>query len=185
MIQLSLEQWSAPKMTSFVAMADSATKVLGHIEGLLELNLETMKAALAQAEAGTMRALAVKDPQEFVALQIELCQRAADSMLTYRHRLYEVLIATRDEIDRAAEVENRASQRVQQGLLETMVNAAPSGSAAASLAAWQEVVNATNTFYGSLLSTMAQATQVAESTFNSAATATSNRTRNVPHLSQP
>ncbi|OHV00448.1 hypothetical protein BLA34_12715 [Ralstonia solanacearum] len=157
-----MEQWSAARIAGLATATDLTWKVFEHWERLLDLNLETMKTALAQTEDCAAKAWAIDDPQEFFALQMEWFQRAADSMLTYRYRLYSTLTTTRIEIDKAVEV-------------------APSNGAAPALAAWQDVFNATNTFYECLGSTMTQAAKIAENNFNEAALSASKRIRNSQH----
>jgi hypothetical protein len=56
--------------------------------------------------------------------------------------------------------------------MESAVSNAPTGSTVP-LAAWQEAVKATTTFYESMQTTAKQAVQVAESSFNTAAEAAS------------
>lgn len=150
MMQMPSEQLSATRTAGLAVATDLTWKIFEHVARLLKLNLEAMKATVAQVEDCATRASTMKDPQEFIALQMEWFQRAGDNMLTYRYRLCSTLAATRTEIDKAVE-------------------ATPSNGAAASLAAWKDVFNATNTFYECLQSTMARATQVAESNFNESA----------------
>lgn len=164
-MQMLQEQWSAARIAGLSITTDLTRKVFEHAERLLNLNLETMKATLAQVEDCATRASTIKDPQEFIALQMEWFQRTADSMLTYRYRLYSTLAATRTEIDKAVET-------------------TPSNGAAVSLAAWQDVFKATNTFYECLQSTMTQATQMAEGRFNAATDAAAKRMRAQQHTTQ-
>ncbi len=121
-------------------------------------------------------ALSVKDPKEFVELQIELFQPAADNVLAYRRQLFEILAATRADFEKVAEVQYTAGKQGLRDFLEGVVNQVPAGPAAP-LAALQEAVNATASLFESMQTTAKQAMQVAESSFNTAAEAASQGVR--------
>jgi phasin family protein len=176
MTQWSPEQFSKVQMAGIETLAGLTGKAFEGFEKLLELNLQTMKTTLAEAQEGSKKALSVKNPQEFVELQIELFQPVAENVLAYRRQLLEILAATRAEFEKVAEVQYAAGKQGLQDFLESVANKAP-GSPAAPLAAWQEAVNATTTLYESMQTTAKQAMQVAESSFNTAAEAASQGAR--------
>jgi len=163
-------------MAGIQTLAGLTGKAFEGFERLLELNLQTMKTALAETQEGTRKALSANDPREFVESQIELFQPAADRALSYRRQLLEIVAATRAEYEKVAEVQYMEGKQRLQDFLESVVNKTQAGPAVP-LAAWQEAVNATTTFYESLQTTAKQAVQVAESSFNTAAEAVSQGAR--------
>ncbi len=172
MTEWSPEQFSKVQMAGIETLAGLTGKAFEGFEKLLELNLQTMKTALAESQEGARKALSVKDPKEFVELQIQLFQPAADNVLAYRRQLYDIFAATRAEFEKVAEAQYTAGKQGLHDFLGNVVNKTPAGSAAP-LAAWQEAVNATTTLYESMQTTAKQAVQVAESSFNTAAEAAS------------
>jgi len=163
-------------MAGIETLAGLTGKAFDGFEKLLELNLQTMKTALVETQEGTRKALTAKDPREFVESQIELFQPAADRALAYRRQLLEIVAAMRTEYEKVAEVQYTEGKRRLQDFLESVVNKTQAGPAAP-LAAWQEAVNATTTFYESMQTTAKQAVRVADSTFNTAAEAASQGAR--------
>lgn len=89
----------------------------------------------------------------------------------------EILADMQAEFEMVVEVQYTISKGRLQGLIDSAVSNAPSGSTAP-LAAWQEAVKATTTFNESRQTTAKQAAQLAESSFNIAAEAAS---ESMPH----
>ncbi|RDK06368.1 phasin family protein [Cupriavidus lacunae] len=172
MTQWSPEQFIKVQMAGIETLTGLTGKAFEGFEKLLELNLQTVKTALAETREGAKKALFVKDPHELVELQIELLQPAADNVLAYRRQLYEIFAATRAEFEKGAEVQYAAGKQGLQDFLGSVVNITPAGPAAP-LAAWQEAVNATATLYESMQTTAKQAVKLAESSFSTAAEAAS------------
>jgi len=176
MTQWTAEQCAKVQLTGLEAMAGLANKTFEGFERVVELNLQTMKTTLAQAREGAMKAPSVQNPQELVELQIQFFQRAADNVLEYRRQLTDILAATRVEFEKVAEAQYTTNMGQLQGLIESAVSNAPSGSTPP-LAAWQEAIKATTTLYESMQSTAKQAAEVAENSFNTVAEAASKGVR--------
>lgn len=176
MTQWSPEQLSKVQTAGFETIVGLTNKALDGFEQLVKLNIQTMKTSVAAAQEGTKKVLSVKDPQEFVELQMEAFQPAADNVLEYRRQLTDILAATRVEFEKVAEAQYTTGMGQLQGPIEGAVSNAPSGSTTP-LAAWQEAIKAITTLYESMQTTAKQAVQVAESSFNSAAEAASQGAR--------
>lgn len=176
MNQWSPEQFSKVQMAGIETLAGLSGKALEGFGRLLELNLQTMKSALAQTQEGARKALSVKDPKEVVELQIELFQPAVDNVLAYRRQLYGIFAATRAEFEKVAEAQYTTGKQRLHDFLGSVVDKTPAGPAAP-LAAWQEAVNATAAFYESIQTTTKQAVEVAESSFRTATEAASQGVR--------
>jgi len=164
-------------MAGIETLAGLTGKAFESFEKLLELNLQTMKTALAEAQEGARKALSVKDPKEIVELQIELFQPTIANALAYRRQLYELFAASRAEFEKVAEAQYTAGKQGLHEVLGSVVNKTPADPVVAPLAAWQEAVNATTTFYESIQTTAKQAMEVAESSFKTAAEAASQGVR--------
>jgi len=177
MLQWSPEQFIKFQTAGIQTLAGLTGKGFEGFEKLLELNLQTTKTALAEAQECTRKALSAKDPKEFVEMQMEAFQPAAERALAYRRQLFEIVAATRAEYEKVAEVQYTEGKQRLQDFLESMVNNTQAAGPAAPLAAWQEAINATTTFYESMQTTAKQAAQVAESSFNTAAEAASQGVR--------
>lgn len=176
MTQWTVEQCTKAQLAGLEALVGLTNKAVEGFERVAELNLQTMKTTLALTRDGVMKALSVQNPQELVDLQVELFQPAADNVLKYRRQLQDILATTRAEFEKVVEVQYTTSKGQLQGLIDSAVNNAPSGSTAP-LAAWHEAVKATTTLYESIQSTAKQAVEVAENSFNMAAAAASNGAR--------
>ncbi len=171
MNQFSQEQIVEAQKASLEILVGLTSKAFEGFERLCELNLQTMRSTLTETREGMRKALSVKDPQELMALQIELLQPVAENALSYRRHLLEIVAATRAEFDKVAETQYEANKRGMQNLMESVGSAGPAGSGAV-FAAVQSAIDASNTLYETMQSTAKQAVQVAESSFNDAAVAT-------------
>lgn len=172
MTQWTAEQCTKAQMAGLEPMAGLTNKVLEGFEKVTELNLQTMRMTLAQTREGVIKSLSVQNPQELVELQVELFQPAAESALGYRRQLQSILAASRAEFEKVVEVQYTTSKGQLQGLIESAVSSAPSGSMAP-LAAWQEALSVTAALFESMQSTAKQAVEVAENSFDTAAEAAS------------
>jgi len=176
MTNWSPEKLSKLQTTNVEAMTGLTNQMLDGLGRLLELNLQTMLSAMTDAQESTRKALAVREPQQFFALQMELLQPATAGALAYRRQVFDILAATRAEFDKVLEAQYAASRQGFQDFLSGVVSNAPAGSPTP-LDACQGVVNATSAFYESMQATMKQAIQVAENGFYSTAEAASNGKR--------
>jgi len=177
MTNWSPEKFSKLQTTNVEAMTGLTNKMLEGLGRLFELNLQTMLSAMTDAQERTQKALAVREPQQFLAFQMELLQPATEGASAYRRQVFDILAATRAEFDKVLEAQYAASRQGFQDLLNGLVSNAPVGSSTP-LAACQGVVDATSAFYESMQATMKQAIQVAENGFYSTAEAASNAKRN-------
>jgi phasin family protein len=77
-----------------------ATKAFDGIEKLVALNLQVVKATLAENQDIMTRAVSAK-PEELFALSTSLVQPAAEKVASYSRHVYEILSAMQGEIGRA------------------------------------------------------------------------------------
>ncbi|MGO4305558.1 phasin family protein [Cupriavidus sp. RAF12] len=176
MTQWTAEQCTKMQMAGLEAMAGLTGKFLEGLEKVMELNIQTAKATLAQAQDGVGKALSAQNPQEFVDLQMESIRLATDNAWRYWRQRADIMATTRAEFERVAEVQYTIGKDQLQGFIEGVVNGAASDSTSP-LAAWQEAVKATTTLYESMQLTAKQALEVAENSINTATEAASNGAR--------
>ncbi len=173
MTQWTTEQCTRMQMAGLEAMAGLTRKFFEGFERVMELNFQTTKATLEQAQDGVVKALSVQNPREYVDLQIESIRLATDSAQRYWRQRADIVATTRAEFERVAEAQYTMGKDQFQGLIEGVVNGAASDSTSP-LAAWQEAVKATTTLYESMQLTAKQALEVAENSINTATETASN-----------
>jgi len=183
MILSSPEQVAAAQRASLDAYFGAANKVFETVERLAELNLQVVKSTLAEAQENTARALSVKDPQEWYALQASLGSSLAEKLQAYSRHVFEIASTTQSEFTQLAQTHYEMHNRRVQSLVEDMARSAPAGSETA-IAAWKSAFDATNTLYETLQRTGQSAAQVAESNFNATAAAASKAARRVVDQAQ-
>jgi phasin family protein len=121
------------------------TKAFDGIEKLVALNLQVVKATLAENQEIMTKALSAK-PEELFALSTSLAQPAAEKMASYGRHVYEILSGMQGELSSATQAQFHQYQRDTQRLVESLAKSAPVGSETA-VAAWKSaVVTASATF---------------------------------------
>ncbi len=137
MTQWSPEQLSKVQMAGFETIVGLTNKALDGFEQLVKLNIQTMKTSVAAAQEGTKKVLSVKDPQEFVELQMEAFQPAADNVLEYRRQLTDILAATRVEFEKVDKTQYTTRMGQPQRPIEGSMTNAPSA-LTTPLASWPQ-----------------------------------------------
>lgn len=119
--------FAAHKANVDTLLSLSATS-LDAVEKLAALNLETAKAALADASAKAQTALSVKDVQELFALQGDVLQPAAEKSAAYARKVYDIAAAVQAELSKVTEAGVADAQAKLAALVDTAVKNAPAGS---------------------------------------------------------
>ncbi|NOV26781.1 phasin family protein [Cupriavidus necator] len=172
MTQWSPEHFTKAQLAGIEALVGLTGKAFECFQHVTELNLQTMKATLAETQEGLEKVLSVSNPQDLLALQMESIPPATERALAYRRQLIEILAATRTEFDKVGEVQYTAGKQGLHDFIASVTSKTQAGPTAP-LAAWQEALNATTMFYESLHATAKQAAQAAESSFNTVSQAAS------------
>ena len=167
---LTPEQIAANQKAAFETLFGLTNKAFEGIEKLVELNLQVIKQTLAETQDGAHKALSVKDPQEFLALQAQLTQPAAEKALSYGRHVYEIVSATNAEFAKVSEAQFEEQNKKVQALVENVAKNAPAGSETA-VAVLKSAITAANTTYETVHKATKQAVEIAESNFTAAATA--------------
>jgi phasin family protein len=178
MSTLLTEQLPALQAANLDPLFGLTNKTLAGLQKLVELNLQTMNATLAETQDNIQKAFAAKDLQELLALQASLLQPATEKAQAYGRQLVEITSTTRAEFAKVAEAQYEANKRKMQELIDNATKSAPAGSEAA-VTAWQSAVSAATSLCDTMQQTAKQAIEVAESNMDIAAAASSNAARQV------
>ena len=158
------DQFVAAHQANMETFFGLSNKAFEGVEKLVALNLQVAKTSLVEAAETAQATLAVKDPQEFFALQTSLLQPGAEKAAAYGRHLYEIVAGTNAEVGRVAEVTIADSQKKVLALVDNAVKNAPAGTENA-VALVKSAVAAANNAYESVTKAAKQAGEVAEANF--------------------
>ena len=154
------------------------SKAFEGVEKIVELNMTASKAAMAEAGDHAKAMLSVKDAQELLALQSSLFQPLAEKTAAYSRHLYEIASSSTAEFTKTVEDQAADVQKKITGLVDAAAKNAPAGSETA-VAMFKSAVSAANNALESVQKAVKQATDVAETNFNNAASTAMNATKAV------
>jgi phasin family protein len=167
---LTAEQVLASNKANVETLFGLTSKAFEGMEKLVELNLATSKALLADAAGQTQTVLGAKDAQELLALQATLLQPLGEKAVIYGREMYDIATAASAEFGKAFEAQLAESQKKFLDLVESTAQNAPAGSESA-VALMKSAVAAANNVLETAQKSAKQAAALAESNFK-AATAT-------------
>ena len=165
---LTVEQVMASHKANIETLMGLTTKAFEGVEKIVELNLTASKAALAESADYAKAVLSVKDAQELLTLQSGLVQPLAEKTAAYSRHLYDIASGSSAEFGKAVEEQAADAQKKFMGLVDTAAKNAPAGSETA-VAVMKSAVAAANNALESVQKAVKQATEVAESNFNTVA----------------
>ena len=154
------------------------SKAFEGVEKIVELNMTASKAAMAEAGDHAKAMLSVKDAQELLALQSSMFQPLAEKTAAYSRHLYEIASSSTAEFTKTVEGQAADMQKKITGLVDAAAKNAPAGSETA-VAMFKSAVSAANNALESVQKAVKQATDVAETNFNNAASTAMNATKAV------
>ncbi|CAD6562002.1 hypothetical protein LMG27952_07651 [Paraburkholderia hiiakae] len=103
-----------------------SSTVLDGIEKLTELNLQVVKATLAENQALMARALAAR-PEELIALSTNLAQPTAEKIAAYSRHVYEIVSGVQIGLTATAPSQYQQYVRDAQGFVENLTKDASFG----------------------------------------------------------
>jgi len=165
---LTVEQVMETHKVNIETMLGLTAKAFEGVEKIVELNLTASKAALSEMGDHAKAVLSVKDAQEFLTLQSGMMQPLAEKTAAYSRHLYDIASGSTSEFGKAFEEQASDSQKKFMGLVDTAASNAPAGSETA-VAVMKSAVAAANNALESVQKAVKQATEVAESNFNTVA----------------
>ncbi|EKZ97518.1 TIGR01841 family phasin PhaP1 [Cupriavidus metallidurans] len=167
---LTPEQVAAAHKANLETLFGLTSKAFEGVEKLVELNLQVVKATLAENADNAKKALTAKDAQELLAIQASLVQPVAEKTLAYTRHLYEIASETQSEFTKVAEAQLAEGTKNVQALVDNLAKNAPAGSES-TVAIVKSAISAANNAYESVQKATKQAVEMAESNFQAAATA--------------
>ena len=175
---LTVEQVMASHKANIETLVGLTSKAFEGVEKIVELNLTASKAAMAEAGDHAKAILSVKDAQELLALQSSLLQPLAEKAAAYNRHLYDIASGSVAEFTRAFEEQNGDNQKKFMSLVDTAAKNAPAGTETA-VAVMKSAVAAANNALESVQKAVKQASEVAETNFNTVTATAVNASKTV------
>ena len=173
---LTVDQVMASHKANFETLLGLTNKAFEGVEKIVELNMTASKAAMAEAGDHAKAVLSVKDAQELIALQSTLLQPLAEKTAAYSRHLYDIATSSTAEFTKTVEAQAAEAQKKITSLIDSAAKNAPAGSETA-VAAFKSAVSAANNALESVQKAVKQATDMAESNFNTVAATAVNATK--------
>ncbi len=174
----TVDQIAASHKANMETLFGLTSKAFEGVEKIVELNLTASKAALSEVTEHAKASLSVKDAQELMALQTAFLQPLAEKTAAYSRHLYDIASSSSAEFTKSVEEQTAAAQKKFAGLVDTAAKNAPAGSETA-VAVFKSAVSAANNAFESVQKAVKQATDAAESNFNTVAANTIDATKSV------
>ena len=165
---LTAEQIMASHKANIETLFGLTHKAFEGVEKLVELNVQATKAALAESANQAQAVMGVKDAQELMAIQASMVQPLADKTAAYSRHLYDIASAASADLGKTLEAQAAEAQEKVMGLVDSATKNAPAGSETA-VSVMKSAVAAANNAFESMQKAVKQATEMAESNFNTAA----------------
>ena len=162
---LTAEQIVAAQKANIETIFGLTQKAFEGVEKLVELNVQATKAAMSESANNAQAMLSVKDAQELLALQASLMQPLAEKTVAYSRHLYDIASGTGAEFSQAAEAQATDAQKKFMTVVDNAAKNAPAGSESA-VAMMTSAVSAANNAMESVQKAVKQATEMAETNFN-------------------
>ncbi len=175
---LTAEQIMASHKANIETLFGLTHKAFEGVEKLVELNVQATKAALAETANHAQAVMGVKDAQELMALQAGMLQPLAEKTAAYSRHLYDIASSASADLGKTLEVQTADAQKKVMGLVDSATKNAPAGSEAA-VAVMKSAVVAANNAFESMQKAVKQASDMAETNFNTAASTAMNAAKTV------
>ena len=163
---MTVEQLMAAQKAHAETLFELTQKAFAGVEKLVELNLQTARAALDSAADNARTALSAKDAVELMKLQASLLQPAAEKAAAYGRSVYAIATTTGSEVGKLAQSTAADAQTKLLSAVDTAAQNAPAGSGNA-VAMVKSAVAAANNAYEGMQKAVKQASDQAESNFQS------------------
>ena len=173
---LTAEQIMASHKANIETLFGLTHKAFEGVEKLVELNVQATKAALAESANHAQAVMSVKDAQELLALQAGMVQPLAEKTAAYSRHLYDIAIAAGADLGKTFEAQTAEAQKKVMSLVDSATKNAPAGSESA-VAVMKSAVDAANNAFESMQKAVKQASDMAETNFNTVTATAVNATK--------
>ncbi|MBK6714613.1 MAG: phasin family protein [Burkholderiales bacterium] len=167
------EQFAAAGKANLEALVLVGQTAFQGVEKLVELNLETTRAAMADAVEHAKALMAAKDAQAVFALQSAFLQPAAEKATAYSRQVYEITSTTQADVAKLVESQFGAAQQKVVALVDTAIKNAPAGTENAA-ALIKSAMTAANNALESAQQAAKQAVTMAEANFEAVSQSATN-----------
>jgi phasin family protein len=165
------EQLSNANQVNVETLTIFANTAFASAERLAALNLNTARGMLEDSFGNAKALMAVKSPQELLALQSSLAQPALDKAMAYSRGLYEIATQTQGVLGKLLEGQVAEINSNVATALDKAAKNAPAGADVA-IAAVKSAIAATNTAFDKMNQAAKQAAEIAEANVAAATNAT-------------
>lgn len=149
------------KAPSLEAFSGLSSKAYEGVTKLFELNQQAATASVADLTEAAKSVMAVKSPQDLIALQTSLVQSATEKTASYGRHVYDIVNATVAEVRAAVEAQFADAQKQFVGAVEESLKNAPAGSQNA-VALVKSAIAATNNAYDNVSKAAKQASEAVD-----------------------
>ena len=162
---ITKDQITQANLASVDTLFGLSSKAFEGVERLVELNVQAAKATMGEFSETVHAALAVKSPQELMALQASLVKPAAEKAAAYGRHVQDIVTSTGADLRAAVQVQIADAQRKFNDAFETAVKNAPAGSENA-VALMKSTLAQAGKAYESVGKAAAQVTEAVDAKFS-------------------
>lgn len=155
------EQFVQIQKSTFEMFQAVALKSVEGVERLAELNIQAVKASLAESNAQMSAVLAAKDPKAIADMAMTGAQPGTDKVTAYAKHVYEISNETGTEIAKLFEKQFAESNKQWSAAMEAMAKNAPAGTEGV-VTFVQQAMSAANSAYDQVNKVTKQAVEMAE-----------------------
>jgi phasin family protein len=160
-MSINLEQFAASNKAAVDSLLAVANTALATAERIAALNLGAARNALEGSTSAAKAVLAVKSPNEAVALQSAMVQPAVDKAVDYSRSLYEISSDSQQQLAKMLEAQFADFQKQVSGLVAQAAKAAPAGSESI-VATMQNALNSANSAFSNMTAMTKQFAETAQ-----------------------
>lgn len=154
------------------ANVEAAMRIAGvaleSVEKLIDLQLQTAKAALAESATSVRALAAVKDPQDLAALRDRVLQPTVEKATAYARGIYGVAAGAQSEVSKLVEAQVSEFNKSVVTALDKAAKGAPAGAEFA-VAALRSAVAGANVAYDNISKFSKQVAEISEANVAAAA----------------
>ena len=165
------ENFAAANKAGIETLLSFANAAFAGVERLAALNLNTARTLLEDSVANAKTTMAIKDLQDFVALQSNLAQPAVEKAVAYAKSVYQIAAQSQEEFSKLFEGQVAEINKAGAEALDKAAKSAPAGSDVA-VAAVKSAIAAANSAYDSVTKAAKQVAEIAEANVAAATSAT-------------
>jgi|688.fasta_scaffold45266_4 phasin family protein len=166
-MNFNAEHFTATQQANMAAVADLSQTAFAGFERLVDLNMAAGKAAVGESFANMQALLAVKNPQDLMAVHAALVQPALEKSVSYGRHIADIANSTSAVFTKVVEGKMAESEKAVKSLVESSLKNAPAGSDVA-VAAIKTAFDASQSAAETLKKVAKQAAESAEASLKAA-----------------